>query len=190
MKPDDARILAALNRNFAEADNAILKLTACNSLSASGFSRAGTNFFGIAGQALYNDMVASAIRIFDDHKEAGSLWYIIRCCGPSARRAEKDYGVSIDALKKIVPRLRYLRDKTHFHIDRRTVESPALVWSRVDISAEEFADALRDAALLLAKIKQDVYGGEMDTLTPYDGSDVKKIVDAYAASGANPGNRQ
>ena len=182
MRPDNARIMAAINRNFAEANNAILKLTAHNSLNKAGFTYTGMSFFVIADQALFNDMIASAIRIFDDHKEAGSIWYIIRCHEAAAQKAAQACGVNIGEMRMIVPKLHHIRDKTHFHIDKRAVENPSLVWSHADISGDEFTKALRDAALLLAKIKQDVYGGELDKLTPYDGSDVKQIIDAYTAS--------
>jgi len=182
MRPADARFLAAINRNFAEANNAILKLTAYNCLNEAKFIYTGTSFFVIAHQALYNDMIANAIRIFDDHKEAGSLWYIIRCNEHAAKKAAEACGINIDDLKAIAPKLRHIRDKTHFHIDRRTVENPSLVWIDANISGHEFTNALHNAALLLAKIKQDVFGVEMDKLTPYDGSDVKHIIDAYAAT--------
>lgn len=181
MRPDDARLLAAINRSFAEADNAILKLTAYNCLSEAGCIHTGTSFFAIAKQALYNDMIASAIRIFDDHKEAGSLWYIIRCNQPAANKAAAACCINMDDLKAIVPRLRHIRDKTHFHIDKRTVENPSLVWREADISGQEFTTVLHNAARLLAKIKQDVFGAEMEQLTSYDGSDVQHIIDAYTA---------
>lgn len=180
MKPDESRILAAINRSFAEANNAILKLTAYNSLHKVRFSYTGMSFFAIASQALYNDMIASAIRIFDDHKEAGSLWYIIRCNEPAAKKAAMACGIKIDELKAFALKLRHIRDKTHFHIDRRALENPSLVWSEAGISGDEFTNALHNAALLLAKIKLDVYGGELDKVTPYDGSDVKQIIDAYS----------
>jgi hypothetical protein len=182
MRPDDARLLAAINRSFAEANNAILKLTAYNRLNEAEFSYMGTSFFVIAQQALYNDMIASAIRIFDDHKEAGSLWYIIRCNQSAAKKAATACGINIDDLKAIVPKLRHIRDKTHFHIDKRSVENPSLVWRDADISGQEFTTVLHNAARLLAKIKQDVFGAEMDQLTPYDGSDVRHIIDAYAGA--------
>lgn len=182
MRPDHARILAAINRNFAEANNAILKLTAHDSLKKVGFTYSGMNFFAIADQALFNDMIASAIRIFDEHKEAGSIWYVIRCHEAATHRAAKICGIDMHEMRSIVPKLRHVRDKTHFHIDKRTVENPSLVWRHADISGEEFIKALRDAARLLAKVKQDVYGGELDELTPYDGSDVRQIIDAYTAA--------
>lgn len=182
MKPDDARIHAAIMRSFAEANSAILKLTAYNKLCTAGFTYSGMSFFVIADQALFNDMIASAIRIFDDHKEAGSLWYIIRCNEAAAQKAAEACGISINELRKLVPKLRHIRDKTHFHIDRRAVENPSVVWSDADLSGGELTDALHNAALLLAKIKYDVFGGELEKLTPYDGSDVQMIIDAYTAA--------
>ena len=182
MEPNDARIQAALRRNFAEANNAILKLTAHNELCASGFSYTGMSFFAIADQALFNDMFASAIRIFDDHKEVGSLWYIIRSHEQIAHKAADACGISIDKLREIIPKLRHIRDKTHFHIDRRSVEQPSLVWEVANITGDELTNALRDAAALLATIKQEAYGGELDKLTSYDGSDVREIIDAFSAA--------
>lgn len=182
MRPHNARILAAINRNFAEANDAILKLTAHDSLHRAGFSPTGVSFLAIADQALFNDMIASAIRIFDEHKEAGSLWYIIRCHEAVALAAARSCAIDMDEMRTIVPKLRHVRDKTHFHIDKRNVENPALVWSHADISIDEFTKALRNAAALLAKIKQDIYGGKMDVLTWYDGSDVRRMVDGFAAS--------
>lgn len=179
MRPIEARVLAAIDRNFAEADSALLKLTAYNKLATLTMPHPGMNFFVIAQQALFNDMVASAIRIFDDHKEAGSLWYIVRCNESAAKKAAQAFGISLDELRMMVPRLRHIRDKTHFHIDRRTVENPSKVWSGADISSGELSDAFHKVALLLAHMKQELYGGEIENLTRYDGSDVQVIVDAY-----------
>jgi hypothetical protein len=181
MKPDRLRVIAAINRNFTEANAAILKLTAYNSLSEAGFGYAETSFFAIVNQALFNDMIAGAIRIFDDHKDVASLWYVIRCHDAAARKAARDCGIDIDELKAITPRLRHVRDKTHFHIDRKAVTNPSSVWTYADISGQRLGSALRNAAILLAKIKQDVFGGELERLSPYDGSDVRHIIDAYAA---------
>lgn len=185
MKPDKARVLAALNRNFAEADDAILKLTAFDRLDETGVTGLpGTRpgFLVLAKQALYNDALGSAIRIFDEHKESGSLWYIMRCHGKAAQKAANACEISIDALRDIVPRLAHIRNKTHFHIDRKALDNPSLIWRNAAIGADTISDALRNAALLLAGIKQEIYGGEMDVLTPYDGSDITRIVRAYAAS--------
>jgi hypothetical protein len=179
MKPDPTRILAALNRNWEEANNAILKLTAFNQLNKIGFSDTEISFFSIVDQALYNDILAGAIRIFDDHKEAGSLWYIVRCKASAATQAAHECGINLPQLRKIVPKLLHIRNKTHFHIDRRALDNPSAVWTDADMSGQELAQALYDAAHLLARIKQNLYGGELEQLTPYDGSDAQQIIRAY-----------
>jgi len=45
----------------------------------------------------------------------------------AAHRAARACGIDMDELRSIVPKLRHIRDKTHFHIDKRTVEDPAMV---------------------------------------------------------------
>jgi hypothetical protein len=178
MRPRHARVLAAIDRNFAEADDALLKLTAYAHLNAAEIEHAGMMFFVLARQALFNDMIAGAIRIFDDHKEAGSLWYIIRCHEAAVQGVAQDCGVDLEELKAMVPKLRHIRDKTHFHIDRRTLEDPSSVWRQAGISLEEFTRALHNVATLLASLKQTVYQGKRNALTCYDGADVKLIVAA------------
>lgn len=178
MKPDASRLRAAIDRNFSEANSALHKLTAWQCLRQAGIDEAGADFFAITRQALYNDMLAGAIRIFDDHKEAAALWYIIRCCGPFAHRAAQACGIDLDKLQKVIPKLRHVRDRFHFHIDRRSVEHTAPIWRDAGMTEEELGDALRDAARLLAKIRQESFGGELAELPVYDGSDVKRIIDA------------
>ncbi|SNS87573.1 hypothetical protein SAMN06265795_10873 [Noviherbaspirillum humi] len=184
MKPHTARVLAALNRNFAEANEALLQLTAYQRLNEAGISQAGVDFLAIAAGALYDGMIGGAIRIFDNHKEAGSLWYIIRCHRAIAQLTADRLGISLEQLRGIVPRLLHIRNKTHFHIDRKALDNPATIWSDAGITVEGIAAALLDAARLLAGIKQAIYGGDPDQLTPYDGADVTAIVAAWRAARA------
>jgi hypothetical protein len=175
------RLQAALKRNFAELNKAILNRTAYNQLCKAGFTYTGPSFFVITAQALFNDIIARAIRVFDDHKDVTSIWYIIRCNEGAAKKAAAACGTSIESLRAIVPKLRQIRDKTHFHIDREAVEAPQEVWKRAGMSGNELTDALYGAATLIANIKREIYGGELDEPTPYDGSDVHEIVNAYMA---------
>lgn len=179
MTAPDARLRGAIKRVFAEANKALLKRTAYNSLCTAGFTYTGISFFAIAEQALYNDLIASAIRIFDDHKDVASLWYIIRCQEGVAKTAAAKCGVNLDELRAIVPKLKHVRDKTHFHIDRKGVEQPREVWKTANITGGELTNALNDAAKLVAQIKKELFEGNLDVSTPYDGSDIKEIIDAY-----------
>lgn len=178
MRPDDSRVLAAIRRNFEEADQAILKLTAYRALNHAQLAGNGVNFLVLAGNALLNDALASAIRIFDDHKEAGSFWYVIRCCAGADLAAAKACNVNIADLKSIAPRLQFVRNRTHFHIDRRALDMPPGVWDQARLSIDELAAALESAARLLAQLRQDLYGGGLEGLTPYDAADIAGIVAA------------
>jgi hypothetical protein len=48
-------------------------------------------------------------------------------------------------------------------------------------SGNELTDTLYGAAHLIAQIKQEIFGGEREELTPYDRSDVHEIVKTYVA---------
>ena len=39
----------------------------------------GLDFFVIASQALFNDIVAHAMRQFDQHAQCAAFWYVVRC---------------------------------------------------------------------------------------------------------------
>lgn len=181
MRPSRTRVRAALERNLAETHDAILMFTASHALGRADAADLSEGFFAIARQALFNDMIASAMRVFDDHKEAGSLWYIVRCHPQIARRAADEHRIDIGALHRVVPKLGHIRDKTHFHIDRREVERTERVWQEADLSAGELIGALHDAAVLLAAIRQLLEGGPLAQLPSYDGSDVEEIVEALKA---------
>lgn len=73
----------------------------------------------------------------------------------------------------------HVRDKTLFHIDRKSVKEPALVWLQADIEGSDFAEALPAIASTLAYTKKQLFGGELEVLTKYDGSDIRKIVNAF-----------
>ncbi len=57
----------------------------------------------IAAQALYNDLIAHAIRVLDEHRDATSFWYIVKCNESVARRAAQDSDLDLEALKSRRP---------------------------------------------------------------------------------------
>lgn len=179
MSVDNTRLIAAIDRNFAEINNAILKLKAYNSLCASKFSHAGMSFFFIAHQALFNDMIANAIRVLDKHKDAASLWYIIKCNEAVSKKIANQLDINVENILLLSKKLRHIREKTHFHIDKDSVVQPKSVWKTADISGSEFVKLLDDVANYLAHIKKEMFGGELLVVTKYDALDVKQIVSAY-----------
>jgi hypothetical protein len=168
---------AALERTLAETSNAILKRRALIGLH-SGDSAHGLDFFRVAAHALYNDLIAHAARVFDRHPDAASFWYVLRCDAASARAQANSLGVDLDALGVLADKLKGVRDKTLFHIDKKAVENPKLVWSSAEIKGADFGSGLDGAFRVLAGLHFKRHGIER-TIPDYDGSDAPKIVRAY-----------
>lgn len=182
MTHDSSTLQAAIGRNLAELNNAILKLTARDELVRQNLTYARMSFFVVAEQALYNDMIAHAIRVLDEHRDAMSFWYVLRCNEAAVKRNAKIANLDVEELRVLSSKLRLVREKTHFHIDRMSVKAPKSVWKEADITGSVFTQALRAMASTLAHTKKELFGGELETVTEYDGSDVPKIVKAFEAA--------
>jgi len=168
---------AALERNLAETSNAILKRRALIGLHSADSSH-GVDFFRVAAHALYNDLISHAARIFDRHPDAASFWYVVHCDEASARAQASTLGVGLDALGVLADKLKGVRDKTLFHIDKKTVENPKLVWSSAEIKGDVLGSGLDGAFRVLAGLHFKRHGVAR-TLPDYDGSDAPKIIRAY-----------
>lgn len=179
MSHDNTRLQAAVRRTFAEANNAILKLIAYNALCAADITYAGMSFFVIASQALHNDMIAHAMRALDEHRDAASFWYVKRCNEHVTAAAARAAGVNLSALESTSAKLRHIREKTHFHVDRQAVLNPSQVWQTAGVTGDEFNDSVHAVALVMSGVEVRLFGGEPLVVTEYDGSDVKRIVKSY-----------
>lgn len=175
---------AALKRNVAEASNAILKrraLIAWHSADTRDLGPLG--FFDIAAHALYNDLIAHAARLFDHHPDAASFWYVVRCDESNARAQAASLGVNLDALRALAEKLKTIRDKTLFHIDKKAVEDPSVVWATADVKGNELGSGLEDAFNLLAALDFKRRGVRPD-VPNYDGSDVVALLRSYRPTDA------
>jgi hypothetical protein len=173
------RLLSAIERNFAEISNALLKITAHEQLCCTEITYCGPSFFLIAMDALVNDAFAHAIKVLDKHRDAVSFWYVLKCEDKVVRKAARDAGVDMHQLEELSEKLRMVRVKTHFHIDREAVIDPEAVWKEVNLAGNTLINQLKGLADTLARTKQMLIGGELSCVTPYDGSDVPMIVSAY-----------
>ena len=168
---------AALERNLAEASNAILERRALIGLH-SAESAHGLDFFCVAAHALYNDLIAHAARLFDRHPDAASFWYVVRCDEASARTQAEAKGVDLGNLEVLSQKLKGVRDKTLFHIDKEAVSNPKLVWSSAEITGDSLGYGLEGAFRVLAGLYLGRHKLEW-TVPDYDGSDAPKIILAY-----------
>ncbi|HLF83310.1 MAG TPA: gamma-glutamylcyclotransferase [Blastocatellia bacterium] len=168
---------AALERNLAETSNAILKRRALIGLHSADSSH-GLDFFQVAAHALYNDLIAHSLRVFDRHPDVASFWYVVRCDEASARSQASSLGVNLDELGVLADKLKNVRDKTLFHIDKKAVTNPKLVWSSAEITGDALGSGLEGAFRVFAGLYFQRHGVTR-TIPDYDGSDAPKIIRAY-----------
>lgn len=179
MNQDQTRLLAALSRTFAEISNATLKLIAYNALCKEKITFSGMSFFVIAQHALYNDMIAHAIRVLDEHRDVAAFWYIHKCHPRSVETGIVKAGLDIQAVRATSAKLRHIREKTHFHIDRATVHSSARVWQNAGVTGDEFSTMLKVIAEVLSDINVEILHGQPMHLTDYNGTDIPRLVGAF-----------
>ena len=180
-KPPPPALLAAIERNFAEANNAILKLTAYNELSRQDITYARMSFFVIVQQSLHYDMIAHAMKILDSHSSARGLDYIRKVNPTAVLRTATKNKIDLAELDALAAKLKHVRDKTQFHIDAASLKNAKEVWATADIRGDLFFRSLKNLAILLSGLKTSLFGGESLDVTEYDGSDIPKIVKAFEA---------
>jgi hypothetical protein len=177
MERDHTRRDKAIRRNLAELNNAIVKRRALIGLHSAKSSHT-LDFFTIAADALFNDIVAHAILVLDRSSQSASFWYLHRCEGARIDKFAKVRGISLDELAALAERFNGIRDNTHFHIDRDAVVDPRKVWSDAGITGDELGWALDSTYALLADLAEELLGARPQ-LPDYDGSDAPKIIRAY-----------
>jgi len=174
MNIDSSCYERALKRNLAELTNAILKRRALIGMHQAD-STHGLDFFRIAEHALYNDILAHAMRVFDRHKDSGGFWYIKKVNEGAMATALTARGVNKDRLETVVSALVHIRNKTHFHIDKGELLDPKMVWLVANLAGDEFEYALRSAFDVLSDLYQK-QTGELIDLPEYDGTDIRDLL--------------
>lgn len=177
---DRERVKSAVTRNFIDVYHGLLKLTAYNRLCKENITCVGASFFSIAGQALYNDMLVNVFRALDLRPEADSFWYVERTIPVEVQRSAKSCNADIAQVREFSLKLLYVKNKKQVNIDRCAVKDSREVWHKAGISDDDFTQALCSVAGILAKLKQELLGGELEDITQhYDGSDIPRIIAAY-----------
>ena len=171
------RLKRALERNLAELSNCILKRRAYNKFIVQKSSHS-LDFFRICVHALYNDMFADAHRALDRHKDAASFWYIKNIAPESFSKAAKESGIDTKRLDELTKKLNHIRDRTHFHIDKRNVIKPSEVWVEADITGDEFIYLTENAHEILRCMYLELTGND-NCVPDYNGEDIEKILRTY-----------
>jgi hypothetical protein len=135
-----ARYRAALERNSAEIQRAMLNLELLKAMEA--YGHLSSDEAKVAYYALFNDYVAHCIRVLEDSGGAASFWYLYKTQQDVFDEAAKSLEVQLSDLREMSKKLKHIRDKTHFHIDRDGVLDPRKVWREADIKGTALANVV------------------------------------------------
>ncbi|MBI4767133.1 MAG: hypothetical protein HY787_21515 [Deltaproteobacteria bacterium] len=134
-------------------------------------------FFSYAYLALYNDMVAHAIKVLDKHKDASSILYLYRCNKKEFEFLSDKYELPYEDIEVLSDKLNQIRDKTHFHIDKSAVFNPSAIWKGAKIKNSFFNSVMEKLWEVLKELHLSAYNKPFIQYV-YDGADVEVIIKA------------
>jgi len=126
--------------SLASGARALLNLELMRGIEAAG-PITGNEAIGIY-YALFNDYIAHSIKVLEDRGNAASCWYLYRSRQDVFDAAAREFAIDLAKILAMTKKLKHVRDKTHFHIDRNGVLDPKVVWSDADINGKELADVV------------------------------------------------
>lgn len=141
---------------------------------------ATANFIFLAELAMYDQMVAHAIKVLSyrpgNRYEQAGFWAL-----RTARASEVDdicqrLGLELGPVAEVGEKLLIIRDKTHFHLDLLGVSDPAARWKEANITYGQLKEALNTSLAVVKELHVEILGAPFDTFD-YDGSDAKVIAD-------------
>ncbi len=177
MKKEHQKLRSAIEKVLLELNNCILKRRAYNEFISLKTAH-GLDFFLICAAALKNDLFAGAHRAFDRNKDATSFWYIKNIAPKEIAKAASDSEIVIEDLEKLAEKLRPIRDRVHFHVDRRDLTEPTKAWEDADLTGDEFISLTENAHKILKIMYLDLTGQDR-AIPDYFGKDILKIITAY-----------
>src|SRR5438132_745249 len=131
-EPDQLK--RTLERCLAELGTAILLRRAMVAMESAHSMRASIDFFRLAYNAMFNDMIGHAIKVLDRNKDSATYWSVLNAERSMVETFAQSNGYDLGLYADMSDRLKIVRDKTHFHIDKKGVISPSDVWKAADIN--------------------------------------------------------
>ena len=171
---NNERYQAALNRNLSELSRAILIRKVIIGIENYNTKYIST-FIHIIYEALFNDMISHSIKVFENRKGNASFWYLFKYKEKEVNEYIKTIELNINEFEEITKKLKHVRDKTHFHIDRDAVKDPEVVWNSVNIKGNELAAAIDKAHLILKYLYLIEYKKEF-FMPIFDSAEATEIV--------------
>lgn len=129
------------------------------------------DFIRLSEWAFFDQMFAHAIKVLDKNEKCG-LVFLLGRLDPQGLI----YSSRLTNIDKIRPKLRLIRNKTHFHLDRKGVQNSSKIWKQADITYALLIAAITDAFSIICDMHLTVYGTSFE-LPDYDGSDATRVAE-------------
>jgi hypothetical protein len=161
----------AIEKNLDELQRAMLIRTTIKGIETAG--NIEFFFLKLVYNSLLNDYLAKCIKVFEDSNRAASFWYIFRSNEKAVNEIVKKQKIDLTELTKITLKLKYLRDKAHFHLDTEGVLDTQMVWRNADISEIELQRCVFSAQIILHELavklslKYETMPATYNTIIPY-----------------------
>jgi hypothetical protein len=169
----------AIKRNLYEVAHALMEVKILNAMGEYNEKEGiyGENFFSISYRAAFNDMIAHTIKVLEDSRDSSTFWSIFQNDQKKIMDLSSCSGESIDLLRTLATKVKLVRDKSHFHIDRKGVMDPEKIWHMADIKGVELEKGLKILFNILNELYEGVHGkGFLFQPEDYSGEDVIKIL--------------
>jgi hypothetical protein len=89
-----------------------------------GRDHVGLDFFKVAHTGIQGDWLIRLIRVFEDHGDVASFWYLHRAVQREVEQALGRTTVSMSEIQSLSDRIKPIRNKVFVHIDKAGVFSP------------------------------------------------------------------
>jgi len=143
-----------------------------------GVTISGLNFILICHKALFNDMLGHCMKVLDLHPRSASFWMILRMDAERVSQMASYSENTIKFLRDIAERIKPVRDKTHFHIDRKAVFDPKALWTEAGITGIEYKKTLDHLWAMLTELHKVVHDREFIERAPeYEAREVRAFLE-------------
>jgi hypothetical protein len=179
----EIRYKKAIIRNLYEVAHALLELKVLKEYEKYRVENeiwiCGESFFGISERAIYNDMIAHAIKVLVmDKFDSTTFWYVLDITKTTGTLLTIYSEDRINSLKTLSEKLKIIRDKTHFHIDKIGVLDPHKIWDQANIKGNELEGALQYLFSFLNELHGIIFNKSfLFQPEDYEGKDVSKLLD-------------
>lgn len=130
----------AVERNLAELQKALLIRATLLGIEKHRYTI--KVFTRVIQDALHNDYMSHAIKVFEQSSKAASFWYLYRTAPGPIDKYACEVGYDISSLQIVANKLKEIRNGSHFHIDKAGVLDPQAIWGGAALTGKELSAAI------------------------------------------------